>query len=491
MADRGPTKPGLESRDTILEFANTVLAIVEEKDPHLRQHCERVANYCAHFCEKFSLLPPRDLDVLFFAGLLHDLGLMFGPSEHIGAGETLTADTEATLRKHPALAEKVLSGMSLLARCLPIVRHHHEAYDGSGYPDGLKGEDIPLGARLIALFDRFDWLTSPRFPRKGLDNMAALEQIIQLSGKDFDSALVDQFAQFIESTSGVSKEYMPGKKKETVNIKAVFAQILQKFTSGKITPPVMPQIVQELQKIVDKPTSTSDELAAAIEKEPVIALRLISISNSPAYRGMKEIRTVRQAIPRLGLKETMNVVMAIAHKSLYQTANAHYRFLMDKLWAHALATAYASKLIGQHLHMPEVDVLFLMGLTHDIGKTFLLKAFSEEEAVKGLDMKLVLANIQEAHLSLSSIMLKRWGFNEGFIRAVSLHEKNEFDPAVSKDCLVVNLANMLTRTIGYSLLEGTAPADIRSAQVLAITPADLQKIGEDTLAMVKGLAHLF
>jgi HD-GYP domain-containing protein (c-di-GMP phosphodiesterase class II) len=491
MADRGPTKPGLESRDTILELANTLLAIVEEKDPHIRQHCERVANYCAHFCEKFSLLPPKDLDVLFFAGLLHDIGLMFGPSEHISAGETLPAEAEATLRKHPALAEKLLSGMSLLARCLPIVRHHHEAYDGSGYPDGLKGEDIPLGARLLALFDRFDWLTSPRFPRKGLDNMAALEQIIQLAGKDFDSVLVDQFAQFIESTSGVSKEYMQGKKKETVNIKAVFAQILQKFTSGKITPPVMPQIVQELQKIVDKPTSTADELAAAIEKEPVIALRLISISNSPAYRGMKEIRIVRQAIPRLGLKETMNVVMAIAHKSLYQTANAHYRFLMDKLWAHALATAYASKLIGQHLHMPEVDVLFLMGLTHDIGKTFLLKAFSEEEAVKGLDMKLVLANIQEAHLSLSSIMLKRWGFNEGFIRAVSLHEKNEFDPSVSKDCLVVNLANMLTRTIGYSLLEGTAPADIRSAQVLGITPADLQKVGEDTLAMVKGLAHLF
>ena len=491
MAERGPTKPGLESRDTILEFANVLLAMVEEKDTHVRQHCERVANYCAHFCEKFSLLPPRDLDVVFFAGLLHDLGLMFVSSEHIGPGEAPTPEAEAALRQHPALGEKVLTGMSLLARCLPLIRHHHEAFDGSGYPDKLKGEDIPLGARLLALFDRFDWLTSPRFPRKGLDNMAALEQIISLSGRDFDGALVDQFAQFIESTSGVSKEYMQGKKKETVNIKAVFAQILQKFTSGKITPPVMPQIVQELQTIVDRPTSTADELSAAIEKEPVIALRLISISNSPAYRGMKEIRTVRQAIPRLGLKETMNVVMAIAHKSLYQTANAHYRFLMDKLWAHALATAYAAKLIGRHLRLPDVDVLFLMGLTHDIGKTFLLKAFSEEAAVKGMDMKLVLANIQEAHLSLSSVMLKRWGFNEGFIRAVSLHEKNEFDPAVSKDCLVVNLANMLTRTIGYSLLEGNPPADVRSAQLLGIAPPDLEAIGQETLRLVKELAHLF
>jgi HD-GYP domain-containing protein (c-di-GMP phosphodiesterase class II) len=491
MADRGSTKPGLESRDTILEFARTLLAIVDERDPHIRQHCERVANYCAHFCEKFSLLPPRDIDAVFFAGLVHDIGLIFGPSEHIGADEPLPGDEEANLRRHPQLAEKLLSGLSLMSRCLPIIRHHHEAYDGSGYPDRLKGEDIPLGARLLALFDRFDWLTSPRFPRKGMENPVALEEIIRLSGKDFDGALVDQFAQFIESTSGVSREYMQGLKKETVNVKAVFAQILQKFSSGKITPPVMPQIVSELQKIVEKPTSTADELSAAIEKEPVIALRLISISNSPAYRGMRENQTVRQAIPRLGLKETMSVVMAIAHKSLYQTANAHYRFLMDKLWAHALASAYASKLIGEHLRLPEPDVLFLMGLTHDIGKTFLLKAFSEDPAVKGLEMKLVLANIQEAHLGLSSIMLKRWGFNEGFIRAVSLHEKNEFDPAVSKECLVVNLANMLTRTIGYSLLEGTAPAEVRSAQLLGLSPEDLETIGAKTLETVKGLSHLF
>ena len=491
MAEKSTTKTGAESRETILEFANTLLAFVEEKDPHIRQHCERVANYCAGFCQKFNLLPPREIDVLFFAGLLHDVGLMFGPSEKVDGGEAPKGEAAEALRRHPALAEKLLADMSLLNRCLPIIRHHHEAFDGSGYPDGKKGEEIPLGARLIAMFDRFDWLTAPRFPRKGLDNMAALEQIIQLSGKDFDGALVDQFAQFIESTSGVSKEYMEGKKKETVNVKAVFAQILQKFTSGKITPPVMPQIVQELQKIVEKPTATADELSAAIEKEPVIALRLISISNSPAYRGMKEIRTVRQAIPRLGLKETMSVVMAIAHKSLYQTTNAHYRFLMDKLWAHSIATAYAAKLIGQHLRLPEVDLLFLMGLTHDVGKTFLVKAFSEETSVKGMDMKLVLANIQEAHLSLSSVMLKRWGFNEGFIRAVSLHEKNELDPAVSKDCLVVNLANMLTRTIGYSLLEGAVPEEIGSARALGIPPPDLKKIGEETLTLVKELAHLF
>ena len=207
---------------------------------------------------------------------------------------------------------------------------------------------------------------------------------------------------------------------------------------------------------------------------------------------MKEIRTVRQAIPRLGLKETMNVVMAIAHKSLYETTNAHYRFLMDKLWAHALATAFAAKLIGQHLRLPEVDVLFLMGLTHDIGKTFLLKAFSEEEAVKGMDMKLVAGQhpggAPRPELRHAQALGLQRRLHPGRFAAREKRVRRRRSP---KDCLVINLANMLTRTIGYSLLEGAVPAEIRSAQVLGIAPPDLQKIGEDTLGLVKGLAHLF
>ena len=493
MAEQVMARSGGESRELVLEFVNTLLAVVEEKDPHLRQRCERVANSCTHFCEKFNLLPPKEIDILYFACLLHDLGLLFGPAEAGSVVEAAGGEAAAALKKHPVLAEKLLSGMSLLGKCLPIIRHHHEAWDGSGYPDHKKGADIPLGARLIALFDHFDWMTSPPFPRQGVDHVTALGEIIELSGKRFDGSLVDQFAQFIEATSGVSKEYIQSRKKETVNVKEVFTQILQKFTTGKLIPPVMPQIVKEIQKIVDKPNATADELSAVIEKEPVIALRLVSISNSPVYRGMTENRTVRHAIPRLGLKETMSVVMAIANKGLYETKNPHYRFLMDKLWAHAIATAFAAKVIAQQLKLGDADVYFLMGLTHDIGKMVLLKAFSEDPVAKSLEMKLVIANIREVHLGVSSLMLKRWGFNEGFIQAMSMNDKNEFDPAVSKGCLVVNLANMITRTIGYSLLEGSAPepANIRSAQLLGVPPEAIKTFGEETLALVKDLSQLF
>jgi len=102
-------------------------------------------NYCTHFCETLSLLPPKEIDAVYFACLLHDLGLMFSPAEAVAAGEKQADAAKADLKKHPVLAEKMLSGLSLLAKSLPLIRHHHEAWDGSGYPDGLKGEDIPSG----------------------------------------------------------------------------------------------------------------------------------------------------------------------------------------------------------------------------------------------------------------------------------------------------------------------------------------------------------
>lgn len=479
-----------DSRDLVLECVDTLLAVVEEKNWSLRQHCERVANGVAQFCSRFQLMPAKEVDTVYFAALLHDFGLVFGPSELLDAAEE-TADPSA-LKQHPLLAEKLLAGMSALSRALPLIRHHHEHWDGSGVPDGRKGEEIPLGARLIALFDCFDGLTAPPFPRQGLEPQAALERIIELSGKRFDGRLVDTFAQYIESAPGTPQEYIRGRKTESVNLKEVFARILQKFAAGRIAPPVMPRIVQELEQIIARPNPTADDLAAAIEREPVIALRLVSIANSPAYRGMKDIRSVRQAIPRLGLRETMNLVVAIAHKSLYETASPHYRALMEKLWGHALATAWAAKAIARRLNMPDADALFLLGLTHDIGKTFLLRAFSEEEAVKTVDLKLVLTVVQEAHLGVGQLLLKRWGFDESFLRAVSLHEKNDLDAAVSREALVVNLANFLTRAIGCSLLEGESPPpeEIGAARLLGFAPEECRRLCEETRQAMKELAPL-
>jgi HD-like signal output (HDOD) protein len=254
----------------------------------------------------------------------------------------------------------------------------------------------------------------------------------------------------------------------------------------------MPQVVREMQTVIKQPKSSPEELAQVIEKDPTISLKLISVANSPVYRGITEIRNVKNAIPRLGLKETLNIVLAIANKNLYETENVKYKILMDKLWVHALACAYGSKLIARTLKLDDLEKYFLMGLTHDIGKILLLKAFSDASKAHTLDIEAIEANIQEAHIGLGSMLLKRWGFNAEFINVITHHEDAEFSPDTVKEVLVVHLSNMLTRKIGFSLInEEIDFAELQSAQILKLEPEQIDIIGEEIESVISDVAHLF
>ena len=373
---------------------------------------------------------------------------------------------------------------------LPIIRHHHEDFDGSGYPDGLSGDKIPLGARVICIFNELDTLIFPFSKTPALSTEEAVAEIKKRGGKQFDSNLMDQFAQFVETNSGESEDFLV--KKGNAPIREVFAKIIQDFSGGKITPPVMPQVVRDVQSVIKRTDSTAEDVAAVIERDPVISLRLLSVSNSPVYRGIQEIRNIKEAIPRMGLKETLNLIIAIANKSMYETDQVQFRILMDKLWVHSLACAYGSKLIAEHLKLDDSEKFFLMGLVHDIGKSLLLKAFTEAPLAKKINFDLVQANIQQGHLSIGGVLLRRWGFEDIFIKVVTLHENPEFDPQPEKEILVVHLANILSRSIGYSLFEEELDLDeLESAKLLQMDAATLGQIGDEVKGIIQDVAHLF
>jgi len=490
MTDTKIPQTKAEVRNLILEVVRTLVALLEEKDPFLRKHSERVANNSANFCEEYKIVAADDFETICFAGLLHDIGIVAVPIDILQRSDPLSEADMVRIKRHPVSGEKVLSNFSYLKDILPMVRHHHEAFDGSGYPDGIAGEKIPIGARVIGLFNHFDNLVFPRFSEKELSLEEALEDINSKAGQQFDGELINNFMAFIEANSGKSEDFLL--KRETASMRSIFTEILQKFQAGKINPPVMPQVVREIQAVVKRPKSTSEEVAQVIEKDPVISLRLISVANSPIYRGVSEIRNVKGALPRLGIKETLNIVLAIANKSLYSTDKVQFKILMDKLWVHSLASAYGSKLIAQNLKLADSEKFFLMGLTHDIGKSLLLKAFTEVSKEKNLNMDAITANIQEAHLSLGSLLLKRWGFGEDFINVLSHHEDKELSPNAEKEILVIHLANMLTRKIGFSLFDDEIDlAELASAQILKMEPETLEDIGENIKHIISDVAHLF
>jgi HD-GYP domain-containing protein (c-di-GMP phosphodiesterase class II) len=490
MAKPAFPKNEADFKEVVFNVAKTLVALIEQKDPFLKKHSERVASNCANFCEEYKIVDKEDFDTIYFAGLLHDIGIVAIPIDLLHRTEPLSEEEMIQIKKHPVSGEKVLSNLDFLEDVLPIVRHHHEAFDGTGYPDSLKGDNIPLGARVLGLFNHLDNLVFPRTDDKALSIEDALVEINGKAGQLFDPDLIQNFITFAESHGGKSDDYM--QKRQADTMRGVFAEILGKFKSGKINPPVMPQVVREMQTVIKQPKSTPEQLAEVIEKDPTISLRLISVSNSPVYRGITEIRNVKSAIPRLGLKETLNIVMAIANKNLYESKNVKFKILMDRLWVHALACAYGSKLIAHNLKLDDLEKYFLMGLIHDIGKILLLNAFSEVSKGKSLKMDAIEANVQEAHIGLGSMLLKRWGFDAEFINVINHHEDVEFSPDTVKEILVVNLANMLTRQIGFSLFEEEVDfTELPSATILKLEPEKLESIGEEVKSIISDVAHLF
>jgi HD-GYP domain-containing protein (c-di-GMP phosphodiesterase class II) len=127
------------------------------------------------------------------AGLFHDIGKVGVPDAILLKNGPLTSDEFAEIKLHPAAGEKVLSTYSPFSKMLPVIRGHHERIDGSGYPDGLAGDEICIGARIIAVADSFDAMVSNRTYRKGLGIDKAVSEIIRCKGTQFDPVAADCF----------------------------------------------------------------------------------------------------------------------------------------------------------------------------------------------------------------------------------------------------------------------------------------------------------
>ena len=474
-----------------LETARMLSAVLDEVHPAVKSHCKRVADNCAAFCEKSRLLNQQKIERIYLAALVHDIGMIAHGPELVSKLSAAEKEDHLEYRRHPIVGERILSSLSAFSDLLPIVRHHHERYDGKGYPDGKSGAGIPLESRILALFNHLDALLHPLSSEQPLTVDDALNDARVKSGQNFDPDLIDRFAEFVQQTGAESEDYTL--KKEFSTLRKLFTEILQKFSAGKIAPPVVPKVVQDLQKEIKRQNSNADQIGAVIERDPVISLRLISIANSPVYRGVQEITNVRNALPRLGLRETLNIVFGIANKSLYAANRAQFKILMDRLWVHSLATAYAAKLLAQQLAMQDPDNLFMMGLIHDVGKTVLLKAFSDELAAKSYNLEAIVANINEAHLSVGAMLIKRWGFSQQVINTIMHHEGGNYTDDTANEILVVNLANMLTRTLGYSLYsdKDLELGDLAAVKLLKMDPAGLPPTGEEVKKVVSEVAHLF
>ena len=181
-----------KERSAYISGVQSLVAAVEAKDPHIRGHAERVAQYAVAMASEFGY-KPGDIARLKDAALLHDIGKIFLPSDALDHKGSFTPALQAAMITHPMLSYDVLQKSGVMADLLPAVRHHHEWYSGGGYPDGLSREDIPLDARILAVADAYEAMTSGRSYRAPMSPDNAAQELISGKGSQFDPRVVDAF----------------------------------------------------------------------------------------------------------------------------------------------------------------------------------------------------------------------------------------------------------------------------------------------------------
>ncbi len=177
-----------------MEFikGETLLEYAAARDPYTAGHSERVTAYALALARAGGL-PKAELETLRRAGMLHDIGKVGVPDAILRKAGPLTAEERAAIEAHPMIGYRMLESLPFLAEALPAVRHHHERWDGRGYPDALAGIVIPPHARLMAVADTYDAMTSARPYRGPLRREEAVRRLRAESGTQFDPAAIELF----------------------------------------------------------------------------------------------------------------------------------------------------------------------------------------------------------------------------------------------------------------------------------------------------------
>jgi HD-GYP domain-containing protein (c-di-GMP phosphodiesterase class II) len=177
---------------SLLGLANAL----EAKDEYTRGHSERVAALARRLALEAGVAA-REAEIISQSGLLHDLGKIGVPERILRKPGPLTEDEWSVMRRHPLTGAQIVAPLDFFSDGALIVRHHHERQDGSGYPDGLTGEMIPFGARVVAVADVYDALTSDRPYRRALTPMEALERLAAEAGRTLDARLTRLFSDMV------------------------------------------------------------------------------------------------------------------------------------------------------------------------------------------------------------------------------------------------------------------------------------------------------
>jgi putative nucleotidyltransferase with HDIG domain len=225
----------VEMREMFTQTIGALAGAVDKRDPYTSKHSQRVKMIAVDIGREMHVNEP-ELEALEWGGLLHDVGKIGVPDRVLLKEERLTREERMLMNAHPVLGAQIIAPVTKLAPELPIIRHHHEWYNGSGYPDRLIGDEIPKLARILHVADAFEAMTAQRpYRMTPLTPEQALGELRKFAGIQFDPAVVDAFVR----TPWVDGVTDPGRRTEPRQIPLI-AQAADRLTQATVRPESAP-----------------------------------------------------------------------------------------------------------------------------------------------------------------------------------------------------------------------------------------------------------
>jgi len=370
-------------------FVRAIADALEAKDPHMYGHSRRVSGYATGIGRRMQL-DSDTLEKISLAGFLHDIGEIGTPDKILLKPAPLTEEERAVVELHSERGARMLSGIPDMSEVADAVRHHHEHFDGSGYPEGLHGAQIPVAARIILVADAYDAMTSPRPFRNALNHAAAVARLEDEAGMQFDPEVVNAFCRF-----------------------DTLAQIRQSIANGFCGATLFPA-----SRTIDNADALSFvELYREVSAEPVLAAYALFEANAMEV-GDEAFTNIEAACTRLGEARLRALV-----ESNPGRADESQRAACEQ----ALRAAEAARLLAEHTHIVDSQEAYTLGLLHNIGEMLLLSLFPAEmmnmnrSAEEGNQMEQEVLAFGVDHAQIGEWILEACGVPRSLTAAVQTH----------------------------------------------------------------------
>jgi HD-GYP domain-containing protein (c-di-GMP phosphodiesterase class II) len=425
---------GEDTAERIRSLAHALSGALDARNPRARGHSHRVTMYAMAIMNE---LEHDDTDPAYqdlrnrvrIGALLHDVGKIGIPDAVLQRESEVGEGDSRLMEQHPVLGAEVIKSCYGLGDIVPAVLYHHERCDGSGYPLGLTGESIPLSAKIIALADVFDTMTSNHGGGAARSHEEVVEHLAKGRAEEFDP---DVMAALRRAAAKGTLAYVRLPQASELTDQAADAAVEKIYGRQLTSIPSLPETLFKVNSLLDDPQASLKEIANLLTTDTGLASRVLKLVNSAYYGLPRMVSTIPLATTILGITEIKNQVVNIAYVDAMKALGGRYKEYRI-LWRHALKTAAWARGISREISDVDTEEAFTAGLVHDVGRALCLRLkpgsygrlvtqvqasgrplIAVEEEVMGFD-----------HMRMGGWMAGRWNLPEPLAAPIRWHHDPE------------------------------------------------------------------